>query len=82
MLSGLAVGWRVHASLPEFVAGVALLLFVTFVMSWIGVWMGLNVPTVEVANQTGFKSGQRSDRRHQGAVGESEPVRRYRAMSR
>lgn len=54
MLSGLAVGWRVHTGIPEFLAGTALLLLVTFVMSWIGVWMGLKVPTVEVANQVGF----------------------------
>jgi ABC-2 type transport system permease protein len=54
MVSGLAVGWRVHSSLPGFLAGVALLLLVAFVMSWIGVWMGLNVRTVETANQVGF----------------------------
>jgi ABC-2 type transport system permease protein len=54
MLSGLAVGWRVHCTIPEFLAGVALMLLVTFAMSWIGVFMGLHVPTVEVANQLGF----------------------------
>src|SRR5256714_11316277 len=54
MLSGLAVGWRVHSSIGEFVAGVGLLLLFTYVMSWVGVFMGLSVPTVEVANQVGF----------------------------
>lgn len=54
MVSGLAVGWRVHGGVLEFFAGVGLLLMVTFAMSWIGVWIGLNVPTVEVANQVGF----------------------------
>ena len=54
MLSGLAVGWRVHTGIPEFLAGTALLLLVTFAMSWIGVWVGLKVPSVEVANQVGF----------------------------
>ena len=54
MISGLAVGWRVHAGILETLAGVGLLLGVTFAMSWIGVWIGLNVPTVEVANQVGF----------------------------
>ena len=54
MLSGLAVGWRVHTSVPEFFAGVGLLLLFTFSMSWVGVYMGLSVRTVEAANQIGF----------------------------
>ena len=54
MVSGLAVGWRVHSSIGEFLAGVGLLLLFTYVMSWVGVFMGLSVPTVEVANQVGF----------------------------
>ena len=54
MLSGLAVGWRVHNSAPEFLAGVGLLLLFTFAMSWIGVTLGLYVRTVESANQVGF----------------------------
>jgi ABC-2 type transport system permease protein len=54
MLSGLAVGWRVHTGPLEFLAGVALLLLFTFAMSWVGVWLGLSVPTVEVANQVAF----------------------------
>ena len=54
MVSGLAVGWRVHTGLLELFAGVGLLLMVTFAMSWIGVLIGLSVPSVEVANQVGF----------------------------
>ncbi len=54
MLSGLAVGWRVHSGVMEFFAGVGLLLLFTFAMSWIGVTMGLYVRTVESANQVGF----------------------------
>jgi ABC transporter DrrB family efflux protein len=54
MLSGLAVGWRVHTSIPEFLAGAGLLLLFTFAMSWVGVWLGTMVPTVEVANQVAF----------------------------
>ena len=54
MLSGLAVGWRVHTGVPEFLAGVGLLLLFTFAMSWVGVWLGTLVPTVEVANQVAF----------------------------
>jgi ABC transporter DrrB family efflux protein len=54
MLSGLAVGWRVHTSVPEFLAGVGLLLLFIFTMSWVGIWMGVVVRTVESANQIGF----------------------------
>lgn len=54
MISGLAVGWGVNSSIPEFLAGVALLLAFTFAMSWIGVWLGLSVPSVEVAQQVSF----------------------------
>ena len=35
-------------------AGVGLLLLFAFAMSWIGVWLGLSVPTVEVAQQVAF----------------------------
>jgi ABC-2 type transport system permease protein len=54
MLTGLAVGWRVHTGILEFLAGVSILVLLTFVVSWIGVWIGLMVPTVEVANQFVF----------------------------
>jgi ABC-2 type transport system permease protein len=54
MLSGLVVDWRVNTNVAEFFAGVGLLLLFVFVMSWVGVYIGLSVPTVEVANQVGF----------------------------
>jgi ABC-2 type transport system permease protein len=54
MASGLVVGWAVHSSIPEFLAGVVLLLLFAFVMAWVGVWLGLSVPTVEVAQQVAF----------------------------
>ena len=54
MLSGLAVGWGVHTGPVEFLAGVALLLLFAFAMAWLGVWVGLSVPSVEVAQQVGF----------------------------
>jgi ABC-2 type transport system permease protein len=54
MLSGLFVGWRVHAGIPEFLSGVALLLLFAFAMSWLGIWLGLMVPSVEVAQQAIF----------------------------
>ena len=54
MLSGLAVGWRVHTGVLEFLAGVGLLLLFAFVMAWIGVWLGLTMRTVEVTQQVSF----------------------------
>ncbi len=54
MLSGLAVGWTVHTGFVALLQGVALLLLFAFAMAWIGVWLGLMVPTVEVAQQVSF----------------------------
>lgn len=54
MLSGLVVGWRVTGGFVDFVHAVILLLGFAWAMSWMGVFLGLSVPTVEVANQVGF----------------------------
>ena len=54
MLSGLFVGWSVHSGIGGLLAGVALLLLFAFAMSWLGIYLGLHVPTVEVANQAIF----------------------------
>ena len=54
MLSGLVVGWRVHAGILQFLAGVGLLLLFAFAMAWVGVWIGLVIRTVEVAQQLSF----------------------------
>jgi ABC transporter DrrB family efflux protein len=54
MLSGLFVGWTVHTGVTGLLAGVALCLLFAFAMSWLGIFLGLNVPTVEVANQVVF----------------------------
>jgi ABC transporter DrrB family efflux protein len=54
MLTGLVVGWTVHTGILEFFAGFGLLLLFVFAMSWIGIWLGTMVPTVEVAQQVSF----------------------------
>ena len=54
VLSGLFVGWTVRTGIPEFLAGIGLLLLFAFAMSWLGIYLGLNVPTVEVAQQAIF----------------------------
>jgi ABC-type multidrug transport system permease subunit len=53
MATGFVVGWRVE-TITSLVAGFALLLFFAYGMAWLGVWMGLNVPSVEVAQQVIF----------------------------
>jgi ABC transporter DrrB family efflux protein len=54
MVSGLFVGWTVHTGLGNLIAGIALLLLFAFAMSWVGIYLGLSVPTVEVAQQAIF----------------------------
>ena len=54
MLSGLFVGWGVRTGIPELLAGIGLLLLFAYAMAWLGIWMGLHVPTVEVAQQVIF----------------------------
>ncbi len=54
MISGVAVGWWVHTGIVALLEGVGLMLLFAFTMSWIGVWLGLSVPAVEVAQQVSF----------------------------
>ena len=53
MLPGFVVGWRVDG-IPALVAGFGLLLLFAYAMAWLGVWLGLIVPTVEVGQQVIF----------------------------
>ncbi len=54
MISGYVVGWRVNTGIPELAAGIGLLLLFALGMAAIGVWLGLVVPSVEVAQQVSF----------------------------
>jgi ABC transporter DrrB family efflux protein len=54
MLSGLAVGWTVRTGIGPLLAGIGLLLLFAFAMSWVGIYLGLSVPSVEVAQQAVF----------------------------
>jgi ABC transporter DrrB family efflux protein len=54
MVSGLAVGWRIRDGVLNFLAGFALALLFAYAMSWLGVWLGMLTPTVEVAQQVVF----------------------------
>lgn len=54
MLTAVVVGWTLRTGIPELLAGVGLLMLFMFAMSWIGVWLGLSVPNVEVGQQVAF----------------------------
>ena len=53
-LTGLAVGWRIHTSVLEALAGYALLLLFAYAMSWVMAVVGLLVRTPEVVNNASF----------------------------
>ena len=54
MVVGWFIGWTWRTGIAELVAGFGLLLLFTYAMSWIGVWLGLSVPNVEVGQQVIF----------------------------
>jgi ABC-2 type transport system permease protein len=54
MITGVVVGWSVNNGIAPFVFGIVLCLAYAFVMSWVGVWLGLRLPSVEVAQQVSF----------------------------
>ena len=51
---GMATGFRFHSSAVHVIAGLALILLFSFAFSWIGIWIGLVVKTVEAAQSGGF----------------------------
>jgi ABC-2 type transport system permease protein len=53
-LTGLAVGWRAHASLPSIVAGFAIALLFAYSLSWMAACFGLNAKGAESAQSFGF----------------------------
>ena len=54
MLTGLAVGWRVNSTPPEFLAGVGLLLLFSYAFSWVMALVGMSVQSPEVINNASF----------------------------
>lgn len=51
---GMATGYRFHSSAAHVIAGLALILLFSFAFSWIGIYIGLVVKTVEAAQSGGF----------------------------
>ncbi|TFB97004.1 ABC transporter permease [Cryobacterium sp. HLT2-28] len=54
MGTGLAVGWRVNSSAPEFLAGIGLLLLFSYAFSWVMALLGMSVKSPEVINNASF----------------------------
>lgn len=54
VITGLLVGWSIDNGLLNFLFGIALLVLFGFALSWIGAWIGLNMPSTEVANTAGL----------------------------
>ncbi|MEW6582687.1 MAG: ABC transporter permease [Actinomycetota bacterium] len=53
-LCGLIVGWRIHTSVAEAVAGYALMIAFSFAVVWVGVLMGSLLPTPEAVQGVAF----------------------------
>ncbi len=53
-LTGLAIGWRVHTSPGEALAGFGLALFFGYAFTWAGVCLGMVLRSAEAAQQLGF----------------------------
>lgn len=51
---GLLMGWRAHTGPAQIAAGVLLVLLFAFAMSWIGVFVSLAAPNVQVAGSLGL----------------------------
>ena len=54
MGTGFVVGWRVNSSVPEFLAGVALLLLFAYAFSWVMAFLGMSVKSPEIINNASF----------------------------
>ncbi len=54
MVTGLIVGWRIHSSPLEALAGVAVLLLFAYAFSWSMAWVGLLVRSPEVYSNASF----------------------------
>ncbi len=53
-ITGLLVGWSINSSVGEALAGYGILLLFGYAMIWVGAWVGLHMPSPEVANTAGL----------------------------
>lgn len=55
-LTGLVLGWRIHTSVLEALAGYGVLLLFGFAMIWVGIFVGSKLSTVEAVNGVMFSA--------------------------
>lgn len=48
--AGLVLGWRWHGGIGEVAAAIGLLVLLRFAMLWLGIFLGLTIPTPEAVN--------------------------------
>lgn len=53
-ITGLAVGWRPHGSVMDTATAYLLLATFAYAVTWIGAWIGLHMPSPEVAGTAGL----------------------------
>ena len=53
-ITGLLVGWRIRSSFTDAALGYLLLATFAYAMTWIGAWIGLHMPSPEVAGTAGL----------------------------
>ena len=53
-ITGYLVGWRIRSSIVDAVLGYTLLALFAYAMTWIGAWIGLHMPSPEVAGTAGL----------------------------
>jgi ABC-2 type transport system permease protein len=54
IITGFVIGWSVHTGFVALIEGFVLLAMFAYCMSWLGIWLGLSVPNVEVGQQVIF----------------------------
>jgi ABC-2 type transport system permease protein len=54
IVTGLAVGWRIHHGLGNALLAFGLCLLIAFAMTWVGAWAGMLVKNPEAAASLGF----------------------------
>jgi ABC-type multidrug transport system permease subunit len=53
-ITGLAVGWRIRGSFTDALIGYLLLALFAYAVTWMGAWIGLHMPSPEVASTAGL----------------------------
>lgn len=53
-VTGLAVGWRIRGSVIDTILGFTLLALFAYAITWMGAWIGLKMPSPEVAGTAGL----------------------------